>query len=262
MAQGVVARQRRGARRDEIAHAGQARERVGVRTQGQAQARDLGQTARDDRGGRVVAEAQAVGDAHAHRDHVLVGAAQFHAQHIRVGVRTEVRRCRGRRDGFGGTGVGRGDDGRRGLSRGDLAGQVGARDHHLTVGFHTPHLAQHLRHPLMRAHLDALHQGHHERVCGHGGGPGGDDAAHVLRRQRHHREVDAVQGIERIGGRAHGLVHHHPGQEPLIGATLVDPGHHIGVATPQGHLAPGIGQDCGKGGAPRAGTEHRRPGHA
>ena len=91
LAKGPVAADRREARRHEVAHARQARERLGLGTERAAQAADLDQAARQERRLGVVARLQPVEDARGDGDHVLGRPGQFDPQQIAVGVDPEVR---------------------------------------------------------------------------------------------------------------------------------------------------------------------------
>ena len=71
-----------GGGQNEIAHSRQPGERRRLGAQGNAEARDLGQAARDQRGARVVAQAQALEEARGERDDVLERAGQLHAHHV------------------------------------------------------------------------------------------------------------------------------------------------------------------------------------
>ena len=88
-------RPRRGPARDhQVAHAGEARERVRTRARGLGEPSHLGKAARDERRLRVVAEAQAVRAARGERDDVLRGRAQLDAGDVVAHVDAEDRRVR------------------------------------------------------------------------------------------------------------------------------------------------------------------------
>ena len=82
----------RGAGGDEIAQAREARVGAGIGAERRAEARHLGQAARDQRRARVVAVAEPVADARGDRDHVLGRAAELHAAHVRRRVDAEAGR--------------------------------------------------------------------------------------------------------------------------------------------------------------------------
>ena len=127
LARPAVAAVTRGAGGDEVADAGQAREGGEVGAEAHAEARHLGEAARHERRARVVAEAQAVGDADRDGDGVLGGAAELDADHVVVGV--DAQRVAGddalqaSREAL----IGRGDDGRRRHVVRDLLGMIGTR---------------------------------------------------------------------------------------------------------------------------------------
>ena len=81
-AQRAVARQRAVAGQHQVAEAAQARQRLELGAHRLAEPRHLGEAARDQRCGGVVAEAAALDDAGGDRQHVLDRAAQRHAQHV------------------------------------------------------------------------------------------------------------------------------------------------------------------------------------
>ena len=77
------------ARDDQVAHAGEARERLGRAAAGLAEPGHLGQPARDQRRLGVVAEAEAVDAAGGERDHVLRRGAELDADEVVVDVDAE-----------------------------------------------------------------------------------------------------------------------------------------------------------------------------
>ena len=77
------------ARGDEVAHAGEAGERERVAAERDAEPRELGEPAGDERGLRVVAVAEAVGDPGGDRDHVLERAGDLTADDVGVRVHAE-----------------------------------------------------------------------------------------------------------------------------------------------------------------------------
>src|SRR2546422_147246 len=89
----AVAREASGTREHEIPETGQPRHGPGDGAERHRQARHLGQTARDERGARVLAEAEAVGDAGRDGHHVLQGAAHLDADHVTVRVEPELPRA-------------------------------------------------------------------------------------------------------------------------------------------------------------------------
>ena len=91
VAKGAVARMLGGAGGDEVAHAGESHAGHGLAAAGVHQAADLGQTARHDKGERIVARARAGGDAAHDCDNVLHGAADLDTSHVLRQVDAEGR---------------------------------------------------------------------------------------------------------------------------------------------------------------------------
>ena len=89
---------------DEVAHAREPHEGLRLAAERDPEANDFRQPARDERGARIAAEFEAVGDARGDRDHVLHRAAQHHAHHVRARVQAQPRRVErgGRRRGESG----------------------------------------------------------------------------------------------------------------------------------------------------------------
>ena len=124
LAERPVARQRRGAGRHQVTEPGQPGERQRVGAELGTQPGRLGQPAGDQRRDGVVAEAHALRDAARQRDHVLDRAAELAADHVGVGVRTEVRRRAGLLHDLGALLVDARDDGGGRLLLRDLEGEV------------------------------------------------------------------------------------------------------------------------------------------
>ena len=74
----TIATQRSRTRHDEIAETAQSCQRIAASPFGTGQPRNLGQTPRDQRGHRVVAEPQSVDNAGGNRDDVFQRAADLH----------------------------------------------------------------------------------------------------------------------------------------------------------------------------------------
>ena len=89
LAHPAVAALRRDARGDQVAHAGEPRERLRLAAHRHAEPRDLGEPARDHGRARVVADAEPVAHARGDRDHVLERAAELAADHVGVRVDAE-----------------------------------------------------------------------------------------------------------------------------------------------------------------------------
>ena len=158
VAEGVVARQRRSACGDQVAHAGQTVEGLGQRASPGADVLDLGQAACLDHRGRVLAEARAMRHAHGERHHVLERSAQFQADHVGGDEGLEVVGRAQFRHAARHVDVGAADHGGGGFARGDLLAQVRSRDRHKTVGGQVERLGDHLVHALAGLLLNALHQ--------------------------------------------------------------------------------------------------------
>ena len=93
------------------------------------QAAGLGEPARDQRGARVVAEAETVARAGGDREHVLDRAADLDAGDVVALVGAQRVGAQQRRDVRRERGVGRGDGHRRRQSARDFLGEARARDH-------------------------------------------------------------------------------------------------------------------------------------
>ena len=91
VAKGAVARMLRGAGGDEVAHAGKPHAGHGLAAAGVHQATDLCQTARHDKGKRVVARSRTGRDAAYDSDDVFHGAADLDTGHVLRKVDAEGR---------------------------------------------------------------------------------------------------------------------------------------------------------------------------
>jgi hypothetical protein len=89
LAGSAVAADRRPAGDDEVAHARETREGLLLAPGGDREAGHLGESARDERRLRVVAERKAVRSAGGEPDHVLRGRAELDADHVVVAVDAE-----------------------------------------------------------------------------------------------------------------------------------------------------------------------------
>ena len=152
----TVAAVRADARGDQVAHAGEAGERHRLASHRHTEAGDLGEAAGHDGGPRVVADAEALGDAGGDGDDVLQGAGQLAADDVVVEVDTEQatgEHCLDRRADSEVLG---GDHRRRGLAGHDLAGDVGTGERR-----HRParsDIGDDLGHAQQRLLLEALGQ--------------------------------------------------------------------------------------------------------
>ena len=146
-----VARKVAGRRENQVAGARQAENRLGGAAHRHAEARDLGQAARDERGARVVTEPEAVGDAGGDRHHVLHRAADLDADKVGAEIHAHaaaVQQCGGfaREAGIAGGERQRAGQPARHLFRERRAGQRAA----------TRAGAQHLLDDLVRQQAGAL----------------------------------------------------------------------------------------------------------
>src|SRR5579859_8065514 len=86
----AIAGQTAGTGKDEVAEARESSHGFGAPTASHHEPRHLGQAASDESGCGIVAETQSVGDSSGDGDHVLQGAAQFHADHVVVRIDAET----------------------------------------------------------------------------------------------------------------------------------------------------------------------------
>ena len=86
----TVARQAAGTREDQIAQARESSHRILAATTRHDQPGDLRQAAGDQRRNGVVAESDAIANSGRNGDDVLQCAAEFHADHVTVGVNAET----------------------------------------------------------------------------------------------------------------------------------------------------------------------------
>src|SRR5690606_17642583 len=87
----AVAAQGTRARQHEVANARQASKGERVRSQGRAEPRHLGESTRDQRGSRVVAEAESIGHTDGDGHDVLERATQFNTHDVVMRVDSELR---------------------------------------------------------------------------------------------------------------------------------------------------------------------------
>src|SRR5690606_2289855 len=105
----------------EVAEAGETGERLPARSHGQAQPRDLRKAPGDERGARVGAEAESVGDAGGDGHDVLHRATHLHADDVVVRVDPEVAAVKAVGEEPGGIRIFRGDGHGSGVAGGYLA---------------------------------------------------------------------------------------------------------------------------------------------
>ena len=251
--EGVVARERRHARRDEVADPGEACEGPGVGAEGDPEPGHLGQPARDDRGLRVVAQTHALGHADGERDDVLDRTTDLGADEVGRGVRAEVARRRGRSDPVGRALVRARDDRGRRLALDDLLGEVRAGDDRDPLGRHSPGLGDDLTHPLRRPELDTLHERDDDPVP-EDVAPAGEVVAQRLARHGEDDDVGPVDRLQRVGrprDRGGQLV---VGQVVRVaaGADLVG---ELLATRPDRHVVARVGEDRAEGRPPATAAE-------
>ena len=148
-----------GAGDDEVAHAGQAGERLALAAHRLAELRHLVDGAGHHQGAGVLADAQRVAHADGDRVDVLQRTRHLDADDVVGGVCAETLGAEQVCQIGGQVLVGHGEHGGGGVPVGDLAGDVGAgQDSCRMAG---QHLVDDLAHPVVGALLEALHQGHH-----------------------------------------------------------------------------------------------------
>ena len=151
----AIAAQVPGARQHEIAEAAQTRQRFAPAAGGAGQPRHLRQAARDQRGQRVVAEAEPLDDAGGNRDDVLQRPADLDADDVVAAVQTEVRAAELLLHELGRVGVGEAASTAVGSCCATSTAKLGPDS--TTTGCAGPELLRdHLRHPQQRVGLQAL----------------------------------------------------------------------------------------------------------
>ena len=248
------------ARRDhEVAGAGQPEEGLLVAAERGAQAAHLRQAARDERRGRVVAEAQAARDAAREGDDVLDGAAELDALDVRAGVDAQdVAReeplDEERRLGV----VARRHDARGHVER-DLLGVAGAGERHGDGRHVRARLrdlgGDDLGHRVERALLEALRRADEDGVGAQVRRGLRGHRAHEARRGHEHDHVLVGRRVPDAGGEGYALGERGvAGQrDGARGAQAVD--HLLGLG-PDGDVVPLVREEPGEGEAPRAAAEH------
>ena len=156
LAEAMVPRQVRAAGGDQVAHPGEAGERQRVRAGRDAEPRHLGQTAGQQPGLAVVAEAEPVGGAGRDRDDVLERPAQLDAEDVLVHVQPEPPPGDPRDDPLRERQVRGGDDGRRRQVARDLGREVRAGQRRDPADRHAGGLGDDLAHAQQRSALEAL----------------------------------------------------------------------------------------------------------
>ncbi|CPU63716.1 Uncharacterised protein [Mycobacteroides abscessus] len=137
----------------------------------------------------------------------------------------------------------------------DLAREVRPRDDGDALGSQPERLRDDLAHAPVGAQLDALHEGHRDGVGRHVRAELGERLARDLGGHRDDDEPGARERLGRVGRGADPLGEVDARQPLLVAARGVHLLGDLGVAAPEAHLAPGVGQDGGERGAPAAGPE-------
>ena len=248
-----VARQRRHAGRDQVAHARQPGERQRLRPRRDAEARHLGQAARDDPGLRRVSEAEPVDHAGCQRHDVLQRARQLDPGQIGIRIDPEpIRRqdrCELRRQ----LAILGSHDRSGRLAAGDLARQVRPRQ-----GGNAPArelLGGHLAHPQMGPFLDALHDAQQRGIGMERGRQAPKGAAQMGGRGGQHEEPMRLGEVGVIGRDAEIRREDDAGQISVVRALVGELLGRLGRMRPEADRALRIGQEHGQGRAPRARTD-------
>ena len=255
-AERAITREAAHAREDEVPHAGEAGERGGGATESNGQARDLRQSTGDQGGACIVAQPETVGDSRGDGNDVLERASRLHADHVAVGVETELARSQALLENPGEPGIACGHHGRRGPAQRHLARERRSREH--GDGRAGKPLGQHLAHARVRDRIEALGRGHDGNVGAARLEPL-RGRRHELRGHGHQHDLGAVQGVRRITGGLEPGRDVHIGQEPRIPAMLDDARDHLGLARPQARRHSLAGEVDGQRRPPAPRPDH---GHA
>ena len=207
---------------DQVTDAGQTGKGVDIAAHGHAQPGKLGNAAGDEGGTGVVAIAQAGGDAHAQRDDILHGTAEFHTLDVLIGVHTHdvVGEHRLHESGRFHILAGRNDGGGQVdchlLSVGGAA--QGHQTHPLGAALFAQLIGQDLRHGEQGILFNALGNVHNDLTVRHKGPGLGCGGAHEHRRHREQQDLLVRAHLFHALGELHLCRNGHAGQ---IG---VDPG--------------------------------------
>src|SRR5688572_15842666 len=160
----AVTRELTGGGENQVAGAGQAENRVGLRAHGRAQACDLGEAARDEGGARVVPEAETVADARRDGHYVLHRATDLHAHEVGAVVHAHAPAVHDGGGLPGERGVARGERERARQTARDLLRERGPRERAAThVG--TERLLDDLVRKKPAAPLEALAEPNDRRLA-------------------------------------------------------------------------------------------------
>ena len=184
---------------EQLADAGEAGKGLAAASAGYSETGHFGDAARDEGGGGVVAEVEAVGDAGGEGDDVLHGAAEFYAGDVVVGVDAKGGRGEVALDGLRDLRGGGGCDDSGGHAGGDLLREGWAAEHGEGI---VRDGGDDLRHAEEGGLLDALGGAEDDLVSGKQRGDGCDDAAQMLRRGDAEEDVGFEDGAREEIGRA------------------------------------------------------------
>jgi len=250
----AVARETACAGQDEVAHTCEARQRAGDGAESDRQARHLRQAARDERGTRVLAEAEPVGDAGGDRHDVLQGTAELDPGDVPVRVETELTRAQTALKEGGQRVVARCDDGGGRTPQGHLAREGRARQYR-DAGVREP-LGDQLAHAQVTLGIEPL-RGRDERHVGRNGWQRLERCAHELRGNGDDHDRGARQRLRLIQRRLDRRRHVDVGEVPRAPAPRADAIDDLPLTRPQAHRRSAPRRvDCQRG-APAAAADHR-----
>ena len=257
-AERVVAAQRRPAGGDQIAHAREPAERLGVGAGRLAQRGHLGQAARLDHRGGVLAIACATRHADGERDHVLQRSAHLQSDDVGGDERLEIMRGAGMGHTARIVDVRAGDDGGGRLARGDLLAQIRSGDGGEPVLRQAEGLGDDLVHPFAGGAFDALHQGDDDGVAGDQVAERFERDAGGLRGNGDDDDLRSPDGLGAIAGGGHVLGEtFDAGQADGVVVTVADAFDDFGFDGPHRHVVARIGQHLTECRAPRACAQYR-----
>src|SRR5262245_10139371 len=225
-----VARKASGTREHEIAEPGEPGHGAGERAQRDRQPRHFGEPARDERGARILAQAETVGDAGGDGHDVLESPAHLDADHVAVGVEPELARAEPALERRGQGVVAGGDHRRRRTRQRHLAREGRPREHgHARVG---ESLRDHLAHAQVALGIEPFRR-REDRHVGRDGRQGLQRGRHELGRHDDDRERGAAQGLVDVVRRLHRGRHIDVGQIPRAPAAGADAVDDLALARPE-----------------------------
>ena len=185
----VIARLRARAGEDHVAEPGQAGQRLGACAERAAEAKQLGEAARHQRGVGAGAEPAAGDDAGGDGEHVLGGAADLDAAHVGGMIGPQRRRAERARQRHRHCLVAGGERDRGRQAARHVGGKARAGEDRRLRGRRA--FGNHLGHEPVRAALDALGAGDDRRALAQRRRDRGGGRAQVLRRNRQQDDVVA-----------------------------------------------------------------------